>query len=222
MSTIGCLPVFDKNLMKLPKMRAVMAALVLFALAQVACIAGWAWALTGAVCDLWAGSGVQEVLPEIVLFVAWFIMLQLVRFAQETMLDRVSVERARELRDRLLGQVFSGETLLARRVGAARVVAVANDGIDEVQTYVHIIPPKVVGMAAISLPLLVYEFAIDAVSGVILAVMFPVIIFFMVLLGRQARERSERQYAAYTRLTNRFMDRFYRKQAERQKRRGIF
>ena len=43
-------------------------------------------------------------------------------------------------------------------------------------------------------------------SGVILVVMFPVVIFFMQLLGRQARAQSERQYATYTRLTNRFMD----------------
>ena len=217
---------FDKNLMKLPGMRAVMGALVLLALLQAASVIGQAIGLSRAICVLWDGAGtassfpdgsgvealvsgsspLEAAFPDIVLFAVCFVLMQLVRFAQETMLDRYSLKQAKALRSNLLGRVFDARCLLPLHVGAARVVQAANDGVDEVQTYVRIIPPKIVGMVAVSLPLLVCVFAFDWVSGVILAVMFPVIIFFMVLIGQQARERSERQYAVYTRLTNRFMD----------------
>ena len=79
-------------------------------------------------------------------------------------------------------------------------------GIDEVQAYVRIITPKIIGMVFISVPLLITEYVIDVPSGVILTIMFPVIIFFLILIGRQARDRAERQYVSYTRMTNRFMD----------------
>ena len=197
---------FDKNLMKLSGMKAVMAALVLLALLQAACTVGWAFGLTRAVCLLWGGASLDEAVAALVMFAACFVVLQLLKFAQETMLDRFSLARTLELRESVLAKTFDPEALLSLRVGAARVVSAANDGMDEVQTYLRIIPPKIVGMAAISLPLLVCAFIVDWVSGVVLAIMFPVIIFFMVLLGRQARERSERQYTTYTRLTNRFMD----------------
>ena len=183
-----------------------MGALVVLALLQAACVIAWAYGLSHAVSGMWSGLPVQAVLPDIVLFAVCFVGLQVVRFAQETMLDRYARTSACNLRSALLDRVFAGREALSVRIGAAKVASLANDGIDEVQTYVRLIPPKILGMAAISVPLLVFEFAIDWVSGIILLVMFPVIMFFMVLLGRQAKERSQRQYAAYTRLTNRFMD----------------
>ena len=212
--------------MNLPGMRAVMGALTVLSLLQAGCIAGQAIGLSRAVCILWDGAGavashaggsgagvvlsgagsLEQALPDIVLFAVCFMSLQLIRLAQDTMLDRYSLKQAQALRDELLSRTFDANSLLPLRVGSARVAQVANDGIDEVQAYIRVIPPKVIGMAAISVPLLVCEFAFDWVSGVILLVMFPVVIFFMGLLGRQARDRSERQYAAYTRLTNRFMD----------------
>ena len=197
---------FDRNLMKLDGMPAVMAALVLLALMQAAALIGQSWLLAHALSALWFGASVQETAPDIVGFIACFSVLHLIRFAQETMLDRFSKKKACNLRDSILNSTFDARTMLAKNEGAASVVTTATEGIDQVQTYVRIIPPKIVGMAALSIPLLIGIFAIDWVSGIILAIMFPVIIFFMVLLGRQASARAERQYAAYTRLSNRFMD----------------
>ena len=192
--------------MRLPGMGAVVGALVVLALLQAASIVGQAFALSYALSALWQGVSLSEVFSYLVGFSVCFALLQLARFAQETLLERVSVKRAEELRAALLGRVFDGDTLLARHAGAAHVTNLATDGIEEVQTYIRIIPPKMIAMAAISLPILVCLFVVDWVSAIICAVMFPVIMFFMVLLGKQARARSERQYASYTRLTNRFMD----------------
>ena len=197
---------FDRNLMKLPGMPAIMAALLVLALLQAAAVFGQVWFLAGALSMLWEGIALEQALPNVACFFACFALLNLLRFGQETMLDRFSQRRAESLRDELLSATFDDEALLAVRQGAARVSTMLGSGIDEVQTYVRIIPPKIVGMVAVSIPLLVAVFAIDWVSGVILAVMFPVIIFFMILLGKQAAARAERQYGAYTRLSNRFID----------------
>lgn len=192
--------------MKLKGMPAVLAGVLVLCALQAACIAIQAFQLSSAVCQLWEGRGIEQALPHIGVFAACFALLQLVRFAQETMLDRYSLNASEALRNELVEHTFDNRRMLASRFGSARIAAAANDGIDEVQTYIRIIPPKMIGMAVITVPLLICEFALDWASGTILAVMFPVIIFFMVLLGRQARARSERQYARYTRLTNRFMD----------------
>ena len=197
---------FDRNLMRLPGMPAIMGALLLLALLQAAAIAGQAMSLGNAIALLWEGSPLDDVVSFIAGFAACFAVLQILRFAQETMLDRFSLKQAACLQAEILDKTFDADTLLAHRAGTANVATTATEGIDEIQTYIHIIPPKIVGMMAISIPLLVVVFLFDWPSGVILMVMFPVIIFFMVLLGRQARDRAERQYAAYTRLSNRFLD----------------
>ena len=197
---------FDRNLMKLSGMPAIMAALVLLAFLQAGCIAAQALALSQAIAGLWAGASLADMVPNIALFAICFAVLQIARFCQETMLDGYSLKQASQLRQRLLQNTFDERVMLASSQGAAVVAVTANEGIEEVQTYIRIIPPKIIGVAAISLPLLVVEYLVDWPSGIILTVMFPVIIFYMVLLGRQARMRAERQYGVYTRLSNRFMD----------------
>lgn len=197
---------FDRNLMKLSGMPAIMAALAILALLQAAAIAGQALSLSTAVASLWQGAPLDQAVPAIATFGGCFALLQLVRFGQETMLDRISQKQAASLLDQVLRKTFDSRTMLASRKGAAVVATTATEGTDEIQTYIRIIPPKVIGMVAISIPLLIVSFVLDWPSGIILAVMFPVIIFFMILLGKQARARAERQYDAYTRLSNRFLD----------------
>ncbi len=198
--------VFDRNLMKLAGMKGVMMALVVLALLQAGAIAGQAWALSTAVAALWAGAGVHEQATTIAAFFACFAFHRLLVFAQETMLDRYSCERAVQLHGQVLERSFDVDARISETLGAASVATTASQGIDDVQTYLRIIPPKIIGMAAISLPLLACAFSADWPSGIILAVMLPVIMFFMILLGRQARDRAERQYAVYNRLSNHFLD----------------
>ena len=197
---------FDRNLMKLEGMHAVMAALVILALLQAATIAGQALTLSSVIASLWEGGAIEQQIQGIAAFFACFAIMQLARFAQETMLDKFSLNRATELHRKLVERAFDARTMLADREGSAIVATTATEGIDEVQTYIRIIPPKIIGMAAISIPLLVVEFVTDWPSGIILTVMFPVIIFYMILLGRQARQRAADQYGTYTRLSNRFLD----------------
>ena len=194
---------FDRNLMKLEGMHAIMAALVILALIQAATIAGQALTLSSVIASLWEGAAVEQQIQGIAAFFACFAIMQLARFAQETMLDKYSLNRATDLHRKLVERAFDARTMLADREGSAIVATTATEGIDEVQTYIRIIPPKIVGMAAISIPLLVVEFATDWPSAIILTVMFPVIIFYMILLGRQARQRAAAQYGTYTRLSKR-------------------
>ena len=197
---------FDRNLMKLDGMHAIMMALVLLGFLQAAAVIGQALALGKAVSTLWAGAPMQDAVPDALAFFGCFAMLQLLRFAQETMLDNYSSVQAKALRDALLESTFDSRTMLAHEHGSAIVATTLTEGINDVQTYLRIIPPKVIDMVAVCIPVLVAVFVFDWVSGIILTVMFPVIIFFMILLGRQASARAERQYGAYTRLSNRFMD----------------
>ena len=187
-------------------MGGVMGALVILALLQAGAIGAQAYFLSSCIAALWAGSALEVQVPQIAAFFACFALQQLVVFAQDTMLDRFSQNAAASLRAELLSGVFDARSMTATKIGSTAVAVSATEGIEEIQTYIRIIPPKIVGMVAISIPLLVYAFAIDFVTGVILLVMFPVIIFFMILLGRQARARAERQYESYRRLSSRFID----------------
>lgn len=187
-------------------MKGCLAALVLLTLLQSAGIIGQACFLATALSGLWAGASWESQVYNVGAFFACFAGARIVAFAQDAMLERYSLTQAESLKHRFLELTFDPDYLIATRIGSGTVVTLATDGIDEVQSYLRIMPPKLTGIVAISLPILVFAFITDWVSGVILLVMLPVMMFFMILLGRQARDRAQRQFGRYRRLSNHFLD----------------
>ncbi|MBQ9021506.1 MAG: ATP-binding cassette domain-containing protein, partial [Eggerthellaceae bacterium] len=196
----------DKSLFALPKVGMVMGLLLLFALTEAACVIGQAYALARAITNLWEGGVLSNQASLLAIFAACFIGKQLIQFIRDSFLARFSRERTKELREQLLDSVFGSQTGMVSLYGSAAVTQGALDGIKQVETYLALILPKIVGLIAIPLPLLIIVFSHDLVSGIILLAFFPVIIFFMIIIGRQASTRAQRQYESYNALSNHFID----------------
>lgn len=196
----------DRSLFTLPKVGMVMVILLILALAEAACVLGEAFSLARAITNLWEGGVLTDQLVLVGIFAACFIGKQLIVFGRETFLSKFARERVSELRDQLLDRVFSAQTGTVAENGTAAITQAALDGIEKVETYLALILPKIIGVVAIPLPLLIATFMQDFVSGLILLVFFPVIVFFMILLGRQASARAAAQYETYNALSNHFID----------------
>lgn len=198
--------VFDKELLGLCGMRAVLAGLFVSAAAQAALVVGQTLALAWALAALWEGQPFDSQLPLLAAFFGCFAARRVIVFAEGELLDRYACARASDLKGRLLACAFDGRASLAHENGTAATAASATEGIDDIARYLRAIPPKQCGVIAFSLPLLGALFAIDWVSGVIALVALPVIAAFMVMLGRQARTSAERQFGEGERLSNHFVD----------------
>ena len=197
---------FDKNLTKLPGFMRVMALLLVSSLAQAACIAALSLALAHTLANLWNGASLADQGLPIAVFLACFLARHVILYVQGELLDSYARSQARSLRERMLETAFASNSDIVGHEGTAAVAAHAIEGIDQIENYLRIILPKIVGVVAIPIPLLICAFVHDWVTGVILLVAFPVIIFYMVLLGRTAKARAEAQYATYTRMSNHFID----------------
>ena len=119
--------------MKLDRMPAVMAALVVFALLQSAAIIVQTLLLSSVISSLWSGSAPDSQIAGIVGFLSCFALLRIVRFAQDAMLERYSLRQAQGLRQQLLSCIFDARVLLARKVGSPVAATTATEGIDQVQ-----------------------------------------------------------------------------------------
>ena len=184
-----------------------MAALLLvLAFASSALVFGQACALAQAISNLWAGQAVPDQLALLAGFLACFALRHAIAFAQGEALERYSGKQAARLRNELLTVAFCDDAALARHMGTAATAMAATEGVDDIARYVRVIPPKACGVIGTSAPLLAALLAVDWVSGVIALIAAPVIVLFMVMLGRQAQARAERQYAESGRLANRFID----------------
>ena len=196
----------DKSLFKLKGARDIMAAITLMTLVQAALIIGQALSLSGIVEGFFQGESVIFRTPSLWIFLILFLCAHIVRTAQDGIVDRYARKRACELNAELLDVAFSDRSAIAGRLGTAGLTTTALEGLDQVETYVRVVLPKIIGLVAASLPILIAVFALDWISGIILAVMFPVIVLFMVLIGKSAAEKAQAQYARYQAMANHFID----------------
>lgn len=196
----------DKAIFQLPGARRALAALVAFSLARALLTVGQAASLASAFTNLWGGAPVFDQAPFVIGFLVCFIGRQGVTWGQDSYLEKFASARADELRDRLLRTLFSRGTELTAQRGTGDLCSLALEGIDQVETYLRLMMPKLTNVIVVPLVLLVWIFPLDWVSGVIALVVFPFIILYMVILGYTAKNEAARRYREFGVLSNHFVD----------------
>lgn len=196
----------DKSIFALPGVRSVLLFLFFLDIVQALVMVGQAGALSAAIVDLWSGDGLARQAGWIALFFVCFVGRQALVRVQESRLEDYAAARAAALRRSLLEKVFTGGVDVVREQGTGAVSTLVLEGIDQVETYLRIILPKIVAVAVIPLILLVWIAALDWVSGIIVLIAFPSIILFMVLLGHTAQDEAARKHERFQILSNHFVD----------------
>lgn len=196
----------DKNLFRFDGVRSTLGLLAGLSLVQGIGVVAQAFGLTLALVRIWHLQNLSVLVAPVLIFLVAYTCRQLCDVAK----DRIATDRAdavvAQLRPRIQDKVFSlGPSALARR-GTGSAVTMLVDGLDQVRTYVLTVLPKLMDLIFIPLIVLVMVWTQDAGSGLILLLMLPLLIFFMVILGLAARDRSSRQYAQFRKLNTRFMD----------------
>lgn len=196
----------EKSIFALPGVRSTLLFLVLLDIVQALVMVGQAWSLSAAIVNLWSGDGLAGQLWWVVLFLACFIGRQALVCLQEARLEDYAAARVVELRKSLLEKVFMGGVRVVRERGTGAVSTLVLEGIDQVETYIRIILPKIVAVTVVPLILLVAIAVLDWVSGIIVLIAFPSIILFMVLLGHTAQDEAARKHERFQMLSNHFVD----------------
>lgn len=80
------------------------------------------------------------------------------------------------------------------------------EGVEALDAYYSQYLPQLVLAALVPLTILIFVFPMDLLSGLVLLVTFPLIPFFMFLIGRTSRSISDRQYGILSRLSAQFLD----------------
>ena len=196
----------DRSLFSLPGIRAALAQLAAINAALGALAVAQAWALALAISRLWAGGALACSLVPAAAFLACYVLRQAMRTLQDSRMERYAGERASELRRSLLERVYDEGPALVQKTGSGGISALALEGISQVETYLELILPKMVGVVAVPAVILIAIFATDWTSGIIALACYPVTVLYMVMLGKTAQERAARRHAEFMRLSNHFID----------------
>lgn len=196
----------DRAIFALPGVRRVLVLLASSNLLQALCIIGQAWFLGNALTNLWNAQPLIDQVILVALFFCCFVARQGIACIEDERLDAYAYQQADTLRQELLCKVFTTKAQVVRDNGTGSVTAAILEGVDQVQTYFHLILPKITSIVVIPCAILVFTLTLDWVSALIMFVMFPFIVLYMVILGRNAKDEASKQYDSFQRLSNHFID----------------
>ena len=156
----------DRDLFQLPGSGAIVKRLVGIKILQAVFIIAQAAFLAGTLFMLWQGKGLRWLL--LAGFIASYTLRQLLLWLEKRILDSFAEQTAVDLRARLLSKLYDQGPALVQENGTGSTVAMALDGIDEVNQYVKLTFDKTIGMMSVPVLILIAVGIFDWRSAVIL------------------------------------------------------
>lgn len=162
--------------------------------------------LSEAVVGLFDGESLRQQLERIDLFLCAFLSRQ----AADAAVRRISFDFAERtgssLRRELLTRLLHQGVRRSAKEGTGHLVTLIREGIGQYRAYVEKTFPRMGAVGITPIFILVYVWMQDRMSAVILAVMLPLLIVFMILVGLTAGKHTRDQHNVYRKLSNHFLD----------------
>lgn len=196
----------NQSLLKLNGIKKTLTILFIIALLQSVFTVLQAVTLATAITNLFNGEKLNTQLFPILLFVVFYIGKHLLIFFRDKMMVTFSIQSGADLRKQLNTKLFQLGPNITATEGTGNVVTMALEGITQVETYIKLFLPKIFNMLIIPPVIFFYTLTLDIRSGVILLLVLPTLLFFLIILGKAARIRADKQYETYQVLSNHFVD----------------
>jgi ATP-binding cassette subfamily C protein CydD len=175
-------------------------------------LSGWflilqAWCLAQAVSGvIFLEQELHEVMPWLWGLLAIFILRALLAWASERVAHNAAQQVKLGLRKRLYTKLrqLGPAYLTEQRTGD--LVNTLSDGIEALEAYYARFLPAISLMALVPLSILVFIFPIDWISALVMLGTAPLIPLFMILIGKGAERRNQKQWQQLARMSAHFLD----------------
>ncbi len=111
-----------------------------------------------------------------------------------------------DLRNRLFTHLFKLGPLYTKGERSGEIVNTTADGIESLDAYFIQFFPQVASTMIIPTVILITVFKIDILSGIVLLVTWPILPFFMILIGMQANAMTKKRWQVLSLLSAHFLD----------------
>lgn len=197
---------FNKKLMTIPGIKKLIIKISILAIIQALSIIAEAWFLSSALVNAWMLKKVTASIYPMLFFFIAFIIRYLITRIENQITDNFSDKASNDLKKALLEKTFELGPQSVAKLGSGQLITIALEGIDQIKNYLNLIILKTLNLAIIPWIILVAVFFVNALSGLVLLLVFPIIIYFMIILGIAARKKSDQQYLNFSKMSNNFIN----------------
>ncbi|TPR13125.1 thiol reductant ABC exporter subunit CydD [Apilactobacillus timberlakei] len=197
---------FNKKLMTIPGIKKLIIKISILAVIQALSIIAEAWFLSSALVNAWMLKKVTASIYPMLFFFIAFIIRYLITRIENQITDNFSDKASSDFKKALLEKTFELGPQSVAKLGSGQLITIALEGIDQIKNYLNLIILKTLNLAIIPWIILVAVFFVNALSGLVLLLVFPIIIYFMIILGIAARKKSDQQYLNFSKMSNNFIN----------------
>ncbi len=196
----------DKQLLRFEGSKQAMALIGLLTFGQAIAIIFQAMYLSKAITMMFQGAAVSAALSSLFIFLVAHMTRHFLQWGKEKIAYRFADRTAISLQQQLVDKIFQIGPRSIGEHGSGRLITLILEGIPQFKTYVQLFIPRFMSMAIIPFVLFVYVISVDRLTGIILAVVLPILILFLILLGITAQKKMDAQLDTYKLLSRHFVD----------------
>lgn len=196
----------NRSILTLNGIKKTLTILSVLALLQSVMTVLQAVALAMTITNLFNGEKLTAQLVPLLLFSVFYIGKHFLLFWRDKIMVTFSIHSGADLRKKLNTKLFQLGPNITATEGTGNIVTLALEGVSQVENYIKLFLPKLFNTLIIPPVIFLYTLSLDVRSAIILLLVLPTLLFFLILLGRAARIRADKQYESYQVLSNHFVD----------------
>ncbi|MDR2465408.1 MAG: thiol reductant ABC exporter subunit CydD, partial [Streptococcaceae bacterium] len=181
-----------------------MAKLVGFSALQACCVLSQAIFLTRGIFGFWNGEKNQ--LFNALFFLLSYCVRHFLSLGKEGVLEKFAMKESLRLQKELLQVYLRMGSPLIRENGSGKAVHLAIDGIQQVKLYIQLSLSKLISIGVLPILLFAVLIYFDKWSAFAMFLVYPIVVLFMIILGKTAQAKAEKQYANFQMYNNHFLD----------------
>lgn len=148
----------------------------------------------------------SRLLPALAVLLSWIVMRVVVHIAGDLVSMKLASRVKHDLRNRLVRKMVELGPQAAKKERSGEWIATLYEGVEQLETYLGRYIPQIALSALIPAAILCAVVRLDWTTALILAVTLPLLIFFMILIGINAKAKTERQFKTLGLLSGHFHD----------------
>jgi ATP-binding cassette, subfamily C, bacterial CydD len=130
----------------------------------------------------------------------------LLLYVRERYAQRSAVQIKSAFRRKLFDHLLALGPAFTRRGKTGELVASVTDGVEKLDDYFTRYIPSLIHIMVLPTAIIIFTLMFDWISGLIMLLTGPLIVFFMWLIGTYAKKLTQEQWQSMSRLSSHFLD----------------
>ncbi|MBW6480938.1 MAG: thiol reductant ABC exporter subunit CydD [Bacteroidales bacterium] len=161
--------------------------------------------LSSIIADVFLRS--EVIRPDLIYYLAATIIIRsLLIYIRERFAQKKSVEIKSSLKRELFRKMLALGPSFTRTSKTGELIATVTDGAEKLDDYFTRYIPSVIHIIILPAVIIVFTITMDWISGLILLMTAPLILFFMWLIGTYAKKLTQNQWKELSDLSSHFLD----------------